>query len=210
MNSTPKVIQELESLGVAVWLEGGRIKYHASSGAISPELFERLKEAREEIRHYLSTPADRGEVDGRLVPSCDSLAEKLPASVGPADPTRSPSLASPVERSKGDEACFACGGVDRWSLGPRLPWVCSTCHPPPIDSPVLALLKKLLCSCTSFDWEEYARRMRMRELQLGQPKEEAEFDALVDIMRSVVIGSGTGITNLRSSTGVDHTEAVVS
>ena len=51
---TTKFLSQLRQLGVRVWADGGRLRYQAAKGVMSPELLAELKTRKEEILAFIA------------------------------------------------------------------------------------------------------------------------------------------------------------
>ena len=99
--------------GVALTLDGDRLRYRALVGALTPDLRAAVTAHKAALIHILSTSAGSSEYGEALVAVMAALGWER------------------VERRP--RRCYACRTVN-WRERPTDGWVCATCHgdaPPP-------------------------------------------------------------------------------
>ena len=102
--------------GVSLSLDGGRLRYRAPAGALTPELRAGLADHRDELRHLLALPPDSPEYAAALAGVAAALGWQR------------------VERRP--RRCYSCR-TSRWWEWPTGGLVCATCHPPPPGTEVV-------------------------------------------------------------------------
>jgi hypothetical protein len=55
------VLENLKDLGVSVWPEGDRLRYHGPKGVLSPDVLEQLKESKTDILTLLNPSEDSNQ-----------------------------------------------------------------------------------------------------------------------------------------------------